>query len=248
MLMSARARLFDALWPPACPVSGVAVDQPGHISADIWLGLNFLDAPWCALCGLPFPYTAGAGVGRGMVCGPCIAKPPRFDTARAPIAYDDASRFFILGFKNGGRQDMLVQFSRWMARAAAEEIAEADLIIPVPLHWRRLISRRYNQSALLARALCRETGLPFDADILARRRATPSQAGRSVKARRRNMAAAFEIRSASQLAGKVVVLVDDVYTTGATVSACTRMLKLSGARRVHVVTLARVVRTRDPTM
>jgi len=243
-----KTRLLDSLWPPACPVSGVAVDVCGHLSASVWKRLDFLDAPWCAICGLPFPYPAGSGVGAGTLCGPCIAKPPKFDQARSPLAYDDASRPLVLGFKNGGRREMLAQYARWMARAGREALQEADIILPVPLHWRRLFVRRYNQSTLLGLALAKETGLDFRADILLRKRATPSQAGRSVKARRRNMAGAFTIAAGKSVAGKCFVLVDDVFTTGATVSACARVLKAAGAEKVHVMTLCRVVRASDPTM
>jgi len=248
VLETMKTRLLDALWPPACPISGVAVDVSGHLSAPAWKRLDFLDAPWCEICGLPFPYPSGSGVGAGTLCGPCIAKPPKFDRARAPLVYDEASRPLVLGFKNGGRREMLAQYARWMARAGRDILLETDALLPVPLHWRRLLARRYNQSALLGLALSKQTGIPFQADILLRKRATPSQAGRSVKARRRNMAGAFAVSDEKNIAGQSFVLVDDVYTTGATVSACARVLKSSGAKRVHVVTLCRVVRASDPTM
>jgi ComF family protein len=248
MINMLKRRLLDALWPPACPVSGLAVDVSGHLDFEAWHKISFLDLPWCVRCGLPFPYQAGPIIETGTQCGPCLARPPHFDSARAPLVYDDASRPLVLGFKNGGRREMLIQFGRWMEQAGKTALADADLIMPVPLHWRRLIARRYNQSALLGLALAKQAGLPFKAGWLVRRRATPSQARKSVRDRRRNMAGAFMVSPDHDLTNRSVVLVDDVFTTGATVSACARVLKKSGANRVHVVTLSRVVRASDPTM
>jgi ComF family protein len=248
MMTMLKRRLLDALWPPACPVTGLAVDVSGHLDFDAWRKMSFLDAPWCGCCGLPFPYQAGPIIETASLCGPCLAKRPHFDTAHAPLAYDDASRSLVLGFKNGGRREMLSQFGRWMAQAGKLALADADVIVPVPLHWRRLISRRYNQSALLGLALAKETGLPFEAGWLLRHRSTPTQARKSVRDRRRNMAGAFSVSASHELPNRSVILVDDVFTTGATVSACARVLKKSGASRVHVVTLSRVVRASDPTM
>jgi ComF family protein len=239
---------LDAIWPPACPVSGIAVDRSGHLSASIWQSLEFLDDPCCAICGFPFPYPAGTRSSSAIICAACVGQAPIFDRARAALIYDDASRPLVLGFKNGGRQDMLQQFASWMVAAGRECFADADAVIPVPLHWRRLVARRYNQSALLARAVSARTGLPLETDALLRRRSTPSQAGRSLDARRRNMARAFEVVAPRSIRGKSLVLIDDVFTTGATVTACIRQLKKAGALRVDVVTLCRVVRARDVTM
>tara|TARA_R110002051_G_scaffold259449_5_gene319255 strand:+ start:336145 stop:336891 length:747 start_codon:yes stop_codon:yes gene_type:complete len=240
--------LADAIWPPVCPVRGVPVDVSGRLDASVWQGLEFLDAPWCECCGLPFPYPSGLGAEVGILCATCIARPPKFDRARAPLAYGDASRALVLGFKNGGRREMIGQFARWMARAGEDCLEGADYILPVPLHWRRLLARRYNQSALLGEALSRQTGIPMQASWLLRARATPSQAGKSVLSRRRNMAGAFRIAPGHRLDGCHVVLVDDVFTTGATASACARQLRRAGAALVNVVTLCRVVRASDPTM
>jgi ComF family protein len=240
-------RLADWLWPPACPLSGAAVDKAGRIAPAAWRDLAFLDAPWCVQCGRPFPYDAFAG-GPGH-CGPCIARPPVWDAARAPLAYDEASKGLVLAFKHGGRTEMLGQFARWMAAAGRELLPRSDLVLPVPLHWRRRVKRRFNQSALLGRALAEEAGLAFSADSLVRVKATPSQAGQTAKGRWRNMRAAFRAPPEAQgdLAGKRVVLVDDVLTTGATVTACVKALRRAGAERVYVMTLCRVVRTEDPT-
>lgn len=248
LVRSALAALADFAWPPVCPMTGVSVDVSGHVAPSAWYALTFLDAPHCARCGRPFPYPGGTGAATAALCAACIARPPAFDLARAPLAYDEASRPLVLGFKHGGRREMIAQFARWMAGSAPECLEGADAIVPVPLHWRRLWARRYNQSALLGDALARLTGLPLETRWLLRPRATPSQAGRSAGMRRRNVAGAFHVPDRQAVEGRTLVLVDDVFTTGATASACARLLKRRGAARVHVMTLCRVVRETDLTI
>lgn len=182
------------------------------------------------------------------MCGACAARPPLLTTMRSAFVYNDASRRLVLGFKHGGRTDALVQFARWMARAGAEALDGADALVPVPLHPRRLLSRRYNQSALLAAALGRQTGLPVDAASLRRARATSTQGGKSAKGRHRNVAGAFKVRTRyrDRITARRLVLVDDVMTTGATLQACARTLLRAGASQVNAVTLSRVVRPVNP--
>lgn len=206
--------------------------------------MSFLDAPWCEACGTPFPYA----VGEGAVCGACAAREPVFEKARSAFVYDDESRALVLSLKHGGRTDALAAFGRWMNRAGGELLADADGLVPVPLHPRRLRQRRFNQSLLLARTLSRASGVPVAPHILQRTRATPSQGGLSAKGRTRNVAGAFKVRAEAKadLAGRRLVLVDDVYTTGATLEACARALLRSGAANVSAITLARVVKPVDP--
>jgi ComF family protein len=163
------------------------------------------------------------------------------------FVYDDASRGLILDFKHGDRVWASPAFGGWLARAGDELLADADLVAPVPLHRRRLFARRYNQSALLAQALARRCALPVAPDLLVRRRATPSQGRLSPTARRRNVRGAFALRLgyAEAIAGRRVLLIDDVLTTGATVRECARVLLRAGAGAVDVLTLARVARARD---
>lgn len=243
MLLTALGRLpvglIDLILPPRCLACAAPVDRQGGLCGHCWAGLSFITTPCCARCGLPFTHD----LGRDAMCAACAAAEPAFTRARAALVYDDASRPLILAFKHADRTRSAGPFGAWMARAGVELLADADLIVPVPLHRRRLAHRLYNQSALLAQAIARASGVAWDPLVLARRRATPSQAGLGRLGRARNVAGAFAVRPGRRgaVAGRRLVLVDDVLTTGATVDACARALLRAGASRVDVLTLARVV-------
>jgi ComF family protein len=232
---------LDLILPPLCLKCRAPVGEPQSVCGPCWSGLRFLSAPQCAQCGLPFPHALGEGV----KCAACIAHPPPFKIARAALAYDDASRDLVLGFKHADRLETVPLFARWMTQAGRDALTEADLIIPVPLHWMRLASRRYNQAAVLAQAIGRLTRVPVSTASLVRTRSTRSQGEMpSARARAKNVIRAFAAAKSDKptVAGKRLVLVDDVLTTGATVSACAKVLAKAGAASVSVVTLARVVR------
>ena len=230
--------VFDLLLPPRCLACGVTVSTPGAVCVECWRALRLISAPMCAACGFPFDYDLGAGV----LCGECAGRAPPFGRARAVLRYDDASRDLVIAFKHRDRTDAAPTFGTWMARAGAELLDDADLLVPVPLHRMRLIRRRFNQSALLAHALAGRTGVACAPDALIRTRPTPSQGGLNRAQRLRNVQGAFKVRRAGDMKDRRIVLVDDVLTTGATASACTRVLLRAGAASVDVLTLARVVR------
>lgn len=227
---------LDALLPPRCLVCGRVVESEA-LCADCWRGLRFLARPVCEACGVPFE----ADPGPGALCGACAAERPAFARARAAFVYDEASRGLILGFKHGDRTDAAPAFGTWLQRAGAELLADADVLAPVPLHWTRLFARRYNQAALLARALGERTGIPVEAGLLARRR-TPAQGKLNPSARERNLRGAIAVPEKARVAGRRILLIDDVLTTGATANACARALMAAGASAVDVLTLARVIR------
>jgi ComF family protein len=232
--------LLDALLPPQCLACRGPVDRAGRLCAECWRGIDFIAPPSCARCGLPFEFDPGAGA----LCGACLREPPLFDRAAAVMRYGETSKRLILAFKHADRIEAAPPFGEWLARAGAALIAETELVAPVPLHRWRLLARRYNQAALLAQAVGRIARRPVALDLLRRLRPTPSQGGLDAAQRRRNVRGAFAVRPhwREHVGGRAVLLVDDVMTTGATVEACARALKRAGAARVHVLTLARVVR------
>jgi len=240
------SRLLDLLLPPTCLGCAGFVDRAQALCGACWGELNFISAPNCAICGLPFPFEADDGA----LCAACLARRPNYDRAIAATIYDDGSRPLILAFKHGDRTETAELFADWIAAAAGDLIDRADWLIPVPLHRRRLFGRRFNQSALICHALSRRRGIPVDTQSLTRRRATATQGGLNRRQRFQNVRTAFAVPPGrrSELADRRILLIDDVMTTGATVENCARILKRHGARRVDVATVARVVMPRDHTI
>ena len=187
--------------------------------------------------GTPFVYDQGEGA----LSAEALSFPPPWDRARAAVVFDEHSKEIIHAFKYGDRAEAGLFMARLMARAGRSLIGEADMIVPVPLHWTRLWKRRFNQAGFLAQRIAKAANKPYEPQLLKRVRATPPQVGLDAEARRKNMRKAFHVVGAEKLAGKTVLLIDDVRTTGATTRTCVETLKEAGAARVHVLTFGLVI-------
>lgn len=232
---------LNFVFPPLCVSCRMRVGEAHALCAACWNAISFIEGALCSSCGSPFDIDPGSET----VCSGCLAYPNDFTHARSLFRYDDASKPLILAFKHGDRLDHAPAFARWLDRTGRPLFADAELLVPVPLHRWKLWRRRYNQSAVLAERLSKLSGVPHDPLALEKRRATKSQGEMvSAKARRRNVLNAFHVPSekVAQVRGRNMLLVDDVFTTGATLNACARALKRAGAARVDALTLARVVR------
>ena len=232
------ASLLSLALPPRCPGCSTPVERDHRFCATCWSTLRFIAPPWCARCNAPFDYHRGAGAW----CARCLANPPRHAGVRAAVAYGPVARRLALKLKYGGKIGVAATMASLIARAMP---ADAELLVPVPLHRRRLWSRGFNQAALIARSLGRVSGTPVDVAALIRVRPTEVLRGLDGARRRRAVAGAFRVVDRARVAGRVIVLVDDVYTSGATADACARMLLRAGAVRVTVACWARVVGKED---
>ncbi|MBB5535143.1 ComF family protein [Rhizobium giardinii] len=229
----------DAVYPPVCTGCGRMVGQHRGVCPACWATLRLIERPYCEVLGLPFSHDLGAGI----LSADAIANPPVFDRLRSVAIHDGIARSLVHGLKYRDRTDLAIMMAGWMVRASDGTVEACDAILPVPLHAYRLWGRRFNQSAELARAIARLSGKPYLATALIRTKRTARQVGLGAQARENNVRGAFAVTEAGKTAlfGKRVVLVDDVYTTGATVSAATRALKKAGAGDVTVLTFARAM-------
>lgn len=227
------------MFPPVCAGCRRLVAAPGTLCGQCWAKLRFIERPWCEVLGTPF----GHEMGEGILSADAIANPPPFARARAAVVYSGVARQMVLGLKFRDRTELAPWMARWMMRAGSELLDDADVIVPVPLHRRRFFWRRFNQSAELARAVAAQSGRRFAPEAVIRARATRQQVGLGAREREDNVRGAFRVPPQAEILvrGRRVLLVDDVYTTGTTVSAVTRALKRGGAREVDVLTFARVL-------
>lgn len=215
--------------------------EHGNLCVTCWDAIQFTTQPFCTVCGQPFEYT---GMVVGGICGHCLALPPAFTQCRSVCIYNEASRPLVTRFKYGDRLVVAPMLARWMVRAGKTMLEKTDIIVPVPLHRRRLFQRRFNQAALLGHEIHRLTGIPMVADLMKRRKNTPPQASISTRpARLKNVVGAFTLntRYAAYVRGKNIVLIDDIRTTGATVNNCAKLLLRAGAEKVFVLTFGQTL-------
>ena len=231
---------LDMIFPPHRFDDGADVPLQSGLTSGDWSRIRFLADEGCAMCARPF--NDGLHFGAGAHCSDCADKPFPFVRTRAACLYDEVSKDIILRFKHADRLDLAPMLTRWLQRAGADLLCDADAIVPVPLHRMRLLERRYNQAAELARPLAREAGKTYLPDSLVRIRRTDRQ-GKSADARWDNVRTAFAVTptGAKRIAGKRLILVDDVFTTGSTLKACTQTLLKAGAASVDTLVLARAV-------
>jgi ComF family protein len=224
--------------PQLCPACREPVEGSG-LCAACWSKLSFIAPPYCERLGIPFAFEAGPG----LLSMEAIANPPAYGRARAAVRYDDVASTLVHALKYGDRLDVAPMMGRWMANAGRALLAEADALVPVPLHWRRQWARRFNQSALLAEVMAKVSGRSVAHRALKRIKATPQQVGLDKSARAHNVQGAFRVpaEGKAEVAGRKLVLIDDVLTSGATVDTCARALLRGGAASVDVVIFARVV-------
>jgi ComF family protein len=230
----------DMLFPPRCPSCQSYVSADGNFCAPCFSKLRMIDHPLCACCGIPFSVAVDADTR----CPSCLDSPPEFDVARAALVYDAVSAPLVSALKFHDQWANMARYVQMMQRVGQPLFAGADILVPVPLHWRRLWRRKFNQSALLAYGISAQSGIPCQPTLLQRVVYTKPQMRLDREARLRNVKPAFAVpaHAMAALTDKVVVLVDDVVTTGATANACAKALKAAGAKEVRVVALARTVK------
>jgi ComF family protein len=229
---------LDVALPTLCVSCREPVDGEG-VCAACWAKLSFIAPPFCPRLGIPFVYDPGPE----LLSMEAIASPPAYQRARAAVRYDDVARTLVHSLKYQDRTDLAPAMGRWMARAGQELLADADVLVPVPLHWRRGWSRRYNQSGALARVISRQSGVKLASEALRRIRPTQQQIGLSRAQRAANVQGAFKVAAdrMADIKGRRVILIDDVLTSGATTDACARALLRAKAAQVDVLVFARVV-------
>ena len=231
-------RVRDVIVPPLCLTCEAIIDESGGCCPSCWQKIRFIAPPFCSVTGKPFSHD----LGKGMLSAEAIADPPPYTMCRSAVLYDERTRRLVTSLKYGDRTELSPWMAKWMKRAGAELLLPGRLIVPVPLHPARLLQRRFNQSAELGRIIARESGLAFRPEVLARVRKTKQQVGLTSRERLANVQGSFRVppEKKPELAKQDVVLIDDVYTSGATVKAASRALKRGGASNVFVLTFARV--------
>jgi ComF family protein len=231
--------LRNTLFPSHCFGCRQLIADQSAVCAKCWSTIRYIERPYCEVLGTPFQIDPGDGA----LSADAIANPPPFRRARAAVGFSGVPRRMVQALKYHDQPDMARWMAVWMARAGKDLLENTDVVLPVPLHPRRFLSRRFNQSAELARHICARTTKPFDTASLLRVKLTKQQVGLGANERQNNVRGAFKVPDARRvhIAGRNVLLIDDVYTTGSTVMAATQALKRAGAANVDVLTFARVI-------
>ncbi|WP_425082234.1 double zinc ribbon domain-containing protein [Ruegeria arenilitoris] len=231
----------ELIYPPRCLGCGELTEADFGLCGACWRDTPFIGGVVCESCGVPLP---GEVDGHRIECDDCMKTARPWQDGRAALMYDGKARALILALKHGDRPELAKPAARWMAQAGRDLFCDNMLIAPVPLHWSRLIKRRYNQSALLAQHLGRETGIEVCPDLLHRRARTPVLDGKTAAQRAETLAGAISAhpRQGSRIKGRDILLVDDVMTSGATLTACARACHAAGANHIFVLVLARVAK------
>lgn len=240
--MNARAlnTVLNVFMPPRCISCGATIQEAHNVCAACWGDLEFIMTPMCCCCGFPLEDSAK----EGSLCGYCIQETPSYDAGRSVFIYSQKSKKMITDFKYGDKQHGLPRFAKWLELYGKPLIETADVVVPIPLHRRKLLQRKFNQAALLAAKLAKHTHILYGPEMLLRVKYNPPQASLSFKQRQKNIKGAFRVnpRFKKSLKGQSVLLIDDVMTTGATVKECATQLKKAGAKTVSFLTLARTVK------
>lgn len=239
-IVSNAARFsVEFLFPSSCPLCGAPVSTDGELCAECWTMFNWIGRPCCELCGYPFP--ANLDLGSHPLCPNCASGGCALDLIRSACVYDGVSRDAVLPFKHAGRIHNAKFMSRAMIWALRDVDIAPDIVMPIPLAYRRLFHRGYNQATLLARPIANAFGVPMDLDSV-HRSYRPDMGHKNAAQRAENIHGVFRVKRPENVCGRKILLVDDVMTTGATFAEMRRVLMNTGAIAVYGVTFCRVAR------
>lgn len=237
-----KSQFIETVFPARCMACPTETITPMGLCGDCWGRTHFFSGPVCDLCGVAITTVDRAP--QRLICDDCDRRPPAWDRGRSAVAYEGVGRQVTMALKHSDRLDLVAPLARWMTGAGADMLHSDMLVIPVPLHWSRLLVRRYNQAAILAKHVGERIGADVDVEALKRKYATPALKGKTRDERHETLrdAISISVEKVSCITDRDVLLVDDVMTTGATLSACTQVCREAGAASVSVLTLARVAR------
>lgn len=241
-ILTTYKNAMEFTFPHTCICCDKSIEKEKIFCDDCFSKIPFVEGNLCYRCGRKLNLLP---INEKMLCADCLNKRPIYDKARAAFQYNTVSKSCILKFKNTGRMDYKKQFVALLEQAGKDLFPDTDIIMPVPLHWRRKVSRGYNQAGVIGKALSKKIKIPYTDKILIRSRHTPKQEKKTNKERHKNVKNAFMVKKPRKIKNKTVLLIDDVLTTGATVNTCAKELKKAGAQTVFVLTIAHTTREKD---